>query len=80
MENLELIIDLMSELTNESIVKDNESIKLEKIYSDIGELQQKAKKEDSNKYDDLIADIADVKRDMIKKYIQIGMALERVKR
>lgn len=80
MENLELIIDLMSELTNESIVKDNESIKLEKIYSDIGELQQKAKKEDSNRYDDLIADIADVKRDMIKKYIQIGMALERVKR
>lgn len=80
MENLELIIDLMSELTNESIVKDNESIKLEKIYSDIGELQQKAKKEDFNRYDDLIADIADVKRDMIEKYIQIGMALERVKR
>lgn len=80
MENLELIIDLMSELTNESVIKDNESIKLEKIYSDIGELQQKTKKEDSNRYDDLIADIADVKRDMIKKYIQIGMALERVKR
>lgn len=78
MENLELVIELMIELGNEKIIKDSESIKLEKIYSDIGELQKKAKEEDLRKYDDLIVSIVDLKNDLIKKYIKIGMALERI--
>lgn len=77
MDNIKLVTELMAELGNTGIFKDNENIKLEKIYSDIEELQQKAKKEDSHKYDDLIVSIADLKRDMIEKYIQVGMALER---
>lgn len=77
MDNIKLVTELMAELGNTGIFKDNENIKLEKIYSDIGELQQKAKKEDSHKYDDLIVSIADLKRGMIEKYIQVGMALER---
>lgn len=78
MDNIKLVTELMAELGNIGIFKDDENIKLEKIYSDIVELQQKAKKEDSHKYDDLIVSIADLKRDMIEKYIQVGMALERI--
>lgn len=77
MDNIKLVTELMAELGNTGIFKDNENIKLEKIYSDIVELQQKAKKEDSHKYDDLIVSIADLKRDMIEKYIRVGMVLER---
>lgn len=78
MESLELVTELMIELGNEKIIKDSESIKLEKIYSDIGELQKKAKEEDLHRYDDLIVSIVDLKNDLIKKYIKIGMALERI--
>lgn len=38
MDNIKLVTELMAELGNIGIFKDDENIKLEKIYSDIGEL------------------------------------------